>query len=352
MDDIDRRHLTAKIISGIVFVDYKNQSFIINEAEPTEKYIAETIYSKHFFKALEQGIMTEDDLVLEMIKAGLWNAENENRLDELPKQIEDIKVDLYNAYANFSATERIRKALDKTKSEFSELMSKKGIYRKESAEGSAESMKTRYLITANVTDENGERTWAASEALSQDAGLSDVIMMSYLSTRVSEEKIRELSRNEPWRSVWNTGKAEHSLFGKPATNVTGEQQKIIAWSRVYDNIYESPECPPDDVLEDDDMLDGWLILQSRKRKQNKNRNTSEKSTNVKGNEVFFVADNKKDAQRIYDLNDSQSRKTIQQRDKQIGGAGKSGLDASKTFDAQLELTSMATQQFKNTARKK
>mgnify|MGYP003134487440 CR=1 FL=1 len=352
MKDADRRFLVSKIISGIVFLDYKNETFIINEPTVRDKYIAETMYMKHLDEALEKGVLPEEEVIEELIGYGMWSEEEEKLLDKLPEQIEDIKVDLYKSYTNFRSSEVIRKALSKKKQELNDLLSKKNIYRKETAEGTADGMKLRYLITSNITKDDGEIAWPANKALEQDAGLSDAIMMTYLSKKITEEGIRELSRTEPWRSIWSAGKAEHTLFGTAAINITDEQQKITAWSRVYDNIYESPECPPDEVVEDDDMLDGWLILQNKNRKQQRNRKSSEKSTNVKGNEVFFVADTKKDAQRIYDLNDSEGRRTIKQRDRQVEKTGDEGLDASKTFDAQIELTALATQKFKNMTRNK
>ena len=298
MKDADRKFLVSKIISGIVFLEYKNESFIINEPTVKDKYIAETMYMKHLYDALENGILPEEEVIEELIGYGMWSEDEEKLLDVIPSQIEDIKVDLYKSYTNFRSSEIIRKALSKKKEELSELVAKKNVYRKETAEGTADGMKLRYLITSNITKDSGEIAWPANKALEQDAGLSDAIMMTYLSKKITEEGIRELSRTEPWRSIWSAGKAENALFGKAAINITDEQQKITAWSRVYDNIYESPECPPDEVVEDDDMLDGWLILQNKNRKQNRNRSSTEKATNVRGSEVFFVADTKKDAKRI------------------------------------------------------
>ena len=352
MKDADRKFLVSKIISGIVFLDYKNETFIINEPTVKDKYIAENMYMSHLSRALEQGVLPEEEVIENLILNEMWSEDEEKRLEEIPPQIEDIKVDLYKSYTNFRGAEMIRKALHKKKEELSELVSKKNIYRKETAEGTADGMKLRYLTTSNITKDSGEVAWPANKALDQDAGLSDAIMMTYLSKKITEEGIRELSRTEPWRSIWSAGKAEHSLFGVAAIDITDEQQKITAWSRVYDNIYESPECPPDEVVEDDDMLDGWLILQNKNRKQNRNRNSTEKASNVRGNEVFFVADTKKDAGRIYDLNDAHGRRTVKQMDGQVDRAGNEGLDASKTLEAQLELTDMARNQFKNVTRNK
>ena len=44
-------------------------------------------------------------------------------------------------------------------------------------------------------------------------------------------------------------------------------QKTCYMVKVYDNVHESMDAPTDRVIEDDDMLDGWFKVQSRKRKR-------------------------------------------------------------------------------------
>ena len=39
---------------------------------------------------------------------------------------------------------------------------------------------------------------------------------------------------------------------------------------MYDNVYESHERPNDKIIEDDDCLDGWFIVQRRKHEKDKN----------------------------------------------------------------------------------
>jgi hypothetical protein len=53
---------------------------------------------------------------------------------------------------------------------------------------------------------------------------------------------------------------------------------------MYDNVYESMECPPDEVIKDDDMLDGWFIQQHKDReKKLKEKSTDEKFGNMRDN---------------------------------------------------------------------
>ena len=44
-----------------------------------------------------------------------------------------------------------------------------------------------------------------------------------------------------------------------------DQKNILILSRMYDNVQESLDCPADDIMQDDDMLDGWFIHQKNKK---------------------------------------------------------------------------------------
>ena len=86
---------------------------------------------------------------------------------------------------------------------------------------------------------------------------------------------------------------------------------------MYDNVYESPESPNEKVLEDDDCLDGWFIVQKRKyEKGKKQKEVDDMITNPKianSQEVFVVAKDNEAAQEIYGLNNPLARSTIQNR---------------------------------------
>ena len=55
----------------------------------------------------------------------------------------------------------------------------------------------------------------------------------------------------------------------PDREMTFDQRNICVWSRMYDNVQESHECPSEDVLNDDDLLDGWFIIQRKKQEHDK-----------------------------------------------------------------------------------
>lgn len=123
---------------------------------------------------------------------------------------------------------------------------------------------------------------------------------------------------------------------------------------MYDSAYEHPECPPDNVFEDDDMFDGWMITQKRENEKNRNKNRTEKMLEGKklnkAGEVFLVANSQEEAQNIYNLNDANSRNIIRERNNIIKD-GSNIVEDTQLPDVQRNLVAQINENFKNSRRK-
>jgi len=137
------------------------------------------------------------------------------------------------------------------------------------------------------------------------------------------EQVRELARTTPWIGMWNVLRINGPLFDP--SRLTIEQQALLSWSNMYDKIHESPDCPSDEVLDDDDMLDGWLIIQRRKREADKKKQEIESHINPKmknADEIIMVAETAADAQKIDMLNPDHIKSVKKQRIKHIQEQGR------------------------------
>jgi hypothetical protein len=121
---------------------------------------------------------------------------------------------------------------------------------------------------------------------------------------------------------------------------------------MYDSIYENPDRPTEDVIEDDDMLDGWIILQRKNaekdRKQREadsilgKKGVSNNRPNMDGGEIFIFAESGDDAGRVKDLNDINAHRISKMRAEAL--ASKGSLEEHELPDVQLELRQQAMKQ--------
>ena len=171
---------------------------------------------------------------------------------------------------------------------------------------------------------------------------------------LSEKQTREIARNDPWRSVWMLRDSNsYKLLANEGRELSVDQKNLLVWSRMYDNIQESMDCPDEDVIEDDDLLDGWFIVQRKKRESEKAESDFDNSTKndkIKNSqEIFMVPSSQKEAEKIEALNNINAKMVKRQRiavTKQQGGA-----KASEFPDAKLDMQQKSNQMFKDNFRR-
>lgn len=116
---------------------------------------------------------------------------------------------------------------------------------------------------------------------------------------------------------------------------------------MYDNIFENQEAPPDEVINNDDLLDGWLILRRKESIRDKKREELEKRMGNTKNagEVFIVAQGEDDAKDIFDMNDDISKNIISRRIETVKKHGEISHDKLDDVRQELEM------QYNNNMRK-
>ena len=129
--------------------------------------------------------------------------------------------------------------------------------------------------------------------------------------------LREIVRTDPWRSYWGSA-PKHNIFGSTSKELNLIQRSAVLFAKMYENVYQNPDCPPDDVFEDDDMFDGWMIKERIKREKDKDKKAVDNMAgNAKGGEVFLVAENRSDADKIFAVNAQTERMKIRGREQEL-----------------------------------
>ena len=178
-------------------------------------------------------------------------------------------------------------------------------------------------------------------------------MLSYYRESIlAQEYIRLLARNDPWKSIWAT--KEHTgvtLFANKDRENTVNQQNLIVWSMMYDNIQESMDCPTESVIVDDDMLDGWFIIQSEKREKDREEKAFEenvKSDKIKNSDEIFVMTDRENAQNVMNMNNMGGKVAIRQREavfRQNAAAGKR-TEQGQFVDEKLKMSNQQHAMYK------
>ncbi len=346
MDLSEREFLVFRIRSGVYRLPYNGFNIKILTPTIDDEFESCEVYDRSYYEAMNDDIMTQEECLEWMIENYLWTYEEELQIKEVNKEIENLKVNVYKKYNNARLRESARIYLRAAEDGLKELENKKNAYYGNTCEGIAQLDKSMFLLEAC--------SYVGGEKLDPDSVELNNLLNKYYSLILKEADSREIARSEPWRSIWVLRETNtFNLFSNRDRELSVDQKNLLVWSRMYDNIQESMECPSDKVIEDDDALDGWFIEQRRKNEREKAIGVIEDSMQndkiKNSDEIIVFADNKTDAQTVDQMNSPNAKAIKKQRSEVIKEKGTAvDLDFA---DQKMKLGNMAHDQFKSRFRR-
>lgn len=328
-----------KVLSGIIIVRSKNGLITIRQPCAQIRYAADFFASNVYNEAFEENVFLSEELEEVIIKNGWWTQLQQDRIDAIPKEVEQMKLDYYNSFHRSEIRAVIKKAIKKKELEYEELQKEKHTLFSYTCESLMSQAYTAYVIQRCSFFEDG------SQVDFSKIGLNGVISQYYAET-LSDEDLRELSKSYKWRMIWNASKVNVPIFSLPACDLTEMQQSLISWTRTYDNIYESMEVPQEEIINDNYAIDGWFISQ-RKKREDQIKESSNQQLPQTG-EVLLVAKNIEDAKRINEMNTETGKRIIKSKMTELKQKG--SMDEIDFSHTQQELQMKANQAVFNKGR--
>lgn len=276
------------------------------------EYEASRLYNETYSEALESSYTSET--ILEVLyNNGLWDISKEERFQTIPKSIEDAKLNLYENRLKSETKKSIKATLSTLRSEYSSLFSQRHAYDSYTCEGISNFTRLAFIARSC--------TFFKEKLYKFNRETLESVIYEYQKSTLDESVLRRLARTESWQQYWTSLKSGIQIFKEP----NEEQRKLIRISTFYDNLHSSMECPPDWVIEDDDLLDGYLIFSRKEREKEENQNDLEKTLSPKianSSEVYIVCENEEDAKKVYDLNSNYVKNIQIARNKVIAEKGR------------------------------
>jgi hypothetical protein len=315
MEPYKRDFFIARIRAGYVPVTMGDYRFVVNHPNIDTAICAQESYIRAYEQAQEEGLLAEDELLDWLYLQNLWTEEDEKNYQKVvPDHIEYWKIELFNASMKSNTRKTIRKYLQAAKEEYVRLHSLRHYYDYVTVDGYATYVRNMYLISRCATLNGAVVDWE-QHSLHR-------LMGEYHKEILMPEEIRELARTSPWSGLWTVLKLSGKIFS--TDELTVEQQSLLSWTHMYDKIYESPDCPSDEVISDDDMLDGWLLVQKRKRDAEKQKQEVESHINPRmknADEIYMIAETAEDAQKIDMMNPEHVKRIKKNRIHQVKSEG-------------------------------
>jgi hypothetical protein len=316
------RYIT-EITTGLKPVVVRRRISVTQEAVVTvmlrqpfgnEKRLAQLKYDEAFDKAKKDGFRTRHEIQKDFVeKYEIYTEADRAKESNLKGEIEALKV-MYKSALTPQYKANYKEKINAAEEKYYDFISKKLMFEKFSVETIAEVARLKYFVYCCALDlETLEQIWKTYESFQNE---DDNVFIGDLLNQVSvfilgypSDVLRAIARSYQWRSVWNiSAKTQAMLFGMPVgtqragTNPfssavadwSNAQIQLCSWSIFYDNLMQSPEPPPHQVLEDDDLCDKYVEKQIEKQEKERFKSLGPKSPAAGGTTDIFILGSEKE----------------------------------------------------------
>ena len=348
MDSIYYEKVLNRILQGRLRIRLGGPALFIYE--PTKEILEESyeIYDAAYEQAYFAGSYVEQEIIELLIEYDFWSPFDDKAAKDLEEKVEDLKVEAFNNSYSKKTLISIKRHIRQVEEQVAKLKYKKRQLDTLSCKGVATFARQSWIISKTAKFEDG--------SLACNIIPLPRLISHYNDNEISPETYRTIARTDPWRSMWVASMKQGNAFGAASSSLDRHRLTLVGYSTMYDNVYENPEAPDQKVIDDDDCLDGWFIVQKRNRDKDKKQREADKLLSnpkiANSQEVFLMAKDKDHAKDIMDLNNVRGKQVINQRNKEIDEAGhvhfKNLSDVKQ--DRQIAATQAGISQLKNVAR--
>lgn len=342
---LDSRKISIinRLQTGVTFLNIKNSLYSMSVPTKEQHAISDLVYRETFEDSKYSDLITREQATNLLAKKGIWRPEDDDTLEHYNKSLESIKIELYEALYNEQKQKKLRRTIQSVKKGINKSLVKKYSLDHITLEHHAETARDEFLTAITIKDSYRNPVYTYDNWSKTDNYVLQRFLNFLQSNIITTEEFREIARTDPFRSRWSLLKTNVFDF----EILTGEQTSLCMYCRMYDNVYEHPEKPTEQVIDDDDMLDGWFAKQRKQMEEDKQRKELEKVSGMDGNsnagEMFIMANNSKDAKKISSVNTLDSKMKMRQRSAVLNKTG-ARIEEQHLPDVKQDLKSQAMKQ--------
>lgn len=286
-----------RIIKGRLLFSTGDLRLYIEDPNSEMMFYSSEIYDKTYEECYGQEVLMEHEMREWMESQSLWSPFEDEELKSLEVENEKLKL---GAFLNFGIKNELRKYKTKiflNNSRQNELYKRRNQFFHMTCEGIATQAQWNWII------ENSTYDMAGKKHILDEAGIGAAFGY-YERNLLSMGELKRVARFSVWRQMWAIGKKVGRPLERPVTEYTKNQLSLCSLSAMYDGVYESVDCPSDEIIEDDDCLDGWFIHQKEKSKeQNKESVIDNKLGKLKNcQEIYIIPSSPQDIDDINSFN--------------------------------------------------
>ena len=303
--------LLYRIILGYYYIYIGNKKYKIVYPSLKIKYEAEILYDFIIEdNKYDKTWLTDSEIDFQLNVLGLWNKNKEQTLKDIETRLEDTKIELYLSFANQDKKIKLKKQIQSIIKNIAELLNEKNVLNHLSIKEYAFGIKNEFIIMNTIYNNSNRLHFKNPKKNTHEHKMLQLFTKEILDNALQPAQLRELAKSDIWKSYVAAINLEKNIL-----DINDDYKNLINIHKMYEGAKQHPECPSEDILKDDDALDGWFIFQHRKSQKEKKKNAilDRVGGNIKNaGEVFLMTDDQQETKDIYSLNDAETNRNIEE----------------------------------------
>ena len=310
---MDFENLLYRILLGYYYINIDNELIKVMCPTLSLRYQSHQYYLDLLEKyKFDNSFISNDYKNQLLLINNIWNNSDDTELVIMNKSLDNAKVELYNNFYNPKFKNQIKHTIAGLYHSISLLEYRKHYLDFLTLDFFCNSMKNQFLLKHSLYD--SDNNLLISDMDSIDSRLLEKMLNEIHDNQITIDNIKDFAKSDIWRSYWDSKK--DNIFNS-SIDLTDDQRILINMSRLLDNIREHPDSPSSEIINDNDALDGWMIFQNQKQKQEKIDSSKPKKQDKLTNnnrstlqEVFYMSSNAEEAKEIMKNNTDEVNKGI------------------------------------------
>ncbi len=312
MNDYELDTLINRIISGYQFIEIKDNLYKLISPTVDLKMAADILYNKTYQDNLFSSFIPKENIDQLLVSVDMISEDIDKQIKTTEKTLENAKIQYYKQFSKSSVKSRNQKKIRSIEKILHKAYSAKQYLDFLTLEHYCENIKNEYILSHTLMDKDDKLLFNNYPEINHI--LFNNIAQEIAHNIIPVNTYKQIVRTDSWRKMYNSNPT--NIFNRAATEHTEEQKALLSINQMYNKIYEHPECPSEDIIEDDDALDGWMLDQQKKNAREKMEKGVDNLLGKKGQnatEVFLMAKNDEEYEEINELNSPQALAKIKAR---------------------------------------
>ena len=253
MESTKRRKIFRDVVRGYSTTTLDEDFIYIKHLTPHDQVELEEIEESYFNIALRKGVPTEEDMVMYLTSEGQWTDADEKVISDTTMYLESLKKALDKIILKRDM-DRQRSIIKKEEQKLQEKQIQKiNLIGNTCEKYAKERLNDFYMIKSFYKDKDlliplfGEDEF--DELENQDLK-KIVLRYNELFQNFSEENIQYTILEDFYNPYLSFAEDSMQFYGKPFCNLTYNQIRLIVYTRVFKNIFDSNENIPDNIRKD------------------------------------------------------------------------------------------------------